>query len=630
MKSLLTLGAVLFCAAAQAVIIDIGPWTPIYEGVELAAGQQIPEVAGEFRHQVRCLRVDLWNTNVVFFTTPHCTNNCAYETLSQSTSNFMEQYSLQVAVNGGFYASSSGSTDTAPGTPEDVFGLMISKGNVVSPADRSSHAASLLFTTNNQAIFLPNNYPGTNTTGIYTAISGNYNLLIGGTNVGIVNPSDRDPRTAYGLSEDRRYLFLMTIDGRQAGWSDGTDFYNTGEWLKRFGAYDGINVDGGGSTTMDMANCQGRTISLNRSSYVAGYGRERVIGHNFGIYTKPLATDIKDLSITPGSTTALLTWRTDVPATTQVEYGSTLSYGSTNIGDGRLVRNHVATLTGLAQGSNYFFRVVSVVGEQELAEACGFTTLKALTSTQHFGITKSWTYTTNNLDGTNWKARDYEDNSWIGQGAGLLWVQETNNLVSPKNTQMPPLVGPTIPRTYYFRTHFGFSGTVNGVSLIFSNYVDDGAVFYLNGAEIYRLRMPSPPTVILNSTAASSTPCVGTAQQGDAAMQCPDIFTTSGNLLTNLVQGDNVIAVEVHNQGSGFDIVFGSALFQNSPAVIPPQLNVLSEAGTTTLFWNGQGFTLQECSDLTPPPNWSDVAGPVSQSPYTATNSSTVFYRLRN
>src|SRR6185436_8154115 len=107
------------------------------------------------------------------------------------------------------------------------------------------------------------------------------------------------------------------------------------------------------------------------------------------------------------------------------------------------------------------------------------------------------------------------------------------------------------PRTYYFRTRFNFTGSTAGASLLFSNYVDDGAVFYLNGAEIYRLRVPAAPAAIAYSTAANASPCAGTAQAGDAASTCPDVFVISGNLLTNLVQGENVLGVEVHNTSAG-------------------------------------------------------------------------------
>ena len=51
--------------------------------------------------------------------------------------------------------------------------------------------------------------------------------------------------------------------------------------------------------------------------------------------------------------------------------------------------------------------------------------------------------------------------------------------------------------TYYFRTHFSFTNRLSGAALLFTDYIDDGAVFYLNGAELYRLRMPAAPTPIL-------------------------------------------------------------------------------------------------------------------------------------
>ena len=47
-----------------------------------------------------------------------------------------------------------------------------------------------------------------------------------------------------------------------------------------------------------------------------------------------------------------------------------------------------------------------------------------------------------------------------------------------------------VMHTYYFRRHFNFIGNRADASLAFSAYVDDGLVMYLNGSEIYRLRMP--------------------------------------------------------------------------------------------------------------------------------------------
>lgn len=625
------------CGWAQAATVTIGPWTPLFKGVELASGWQQAQLAGEIEQRVLCLRVDLTDPDIELFTTPKCTNCGSYETLAQNTSHFLQQYGLQVAINGAFYASASGPGDVPLGTPEDVYGLAISRGTLVSPNQTTPVSpqgyilAVLMFRTNNQAVFIPSNNPPASIEGIYTAIAGNRALVVGGTNRMVPTPNDLDPRTALGVSADRRYLYLLAIDGRQPGWSDGADYYDTAEWLKRFGASDGINVDGGGSTTMVMADCVGGAIRLNRPSFVAAYGRERIIGHNFGVYAKPLPNPLKALTITPGSTTALITWFTDMPATTQVEYGLSTNYGAATPLDSRLLRRHVATLTGLSQGSNYYFRARSTAGGQEWTYACQFRTLSALVTTQLFGLTQRWRYTTNNLDGVNWKAPAYNDAGWLGEGPGLLYVENSAS-VSPKNTPLPPPYGQTISRTYYFRTRFNFTGSVAGALLTFSNYVDDGAVFYLNGIEVYRLRMPAAPTPITYSTAATGVPCAGTAQAGDALPSCPDVFTLSGSVLTNLVQGENVLAVEVHNYGTltSGDIVFGMALLLHRPVITPPRLDLWLEDGHGTLFWNGEGFILQQSTNPTGPGSWSDVPGPVTRSPYAITNPGTMFYRLRN
>src|SRR5262249_15931622 len=105
----------------------------------------------------------------------------------------------------------------------------------------------------------------------------------------------------------------------------------------------------------------------------------------------------------------------------------------------------------------------------------------------------------------------------------------------------------------------------------------------------------------------------------------------------NLVQGMNIVAVEVHNVSGGAttqDILFGSALFVDRPGGVVPNLFISAEAGTSTLYWNGEGFTLQQSTDLSSTNNWADVPGPVMQSPYTtaftSTNAETAYFRLRN
>ncbi|MEW6126617.1 MAG: phosphodiester glycosidase family protein [Acidobacteriota bacterium] len=61
--------------------------------------------------------------------------------------------------------------------------------------------------------------------------------------------TDRHPRTAIAKLKDGR-LLLMTVDGRQPGYSAGMGLRQLAEILLEFGAIEAINLDGGGSTTM--------------------------------------------------------------------------------------------------------------------------------------------------------------------------------------------------------------------------------------------------------------------------------------------------------------------------------------------------------------------------------------------
>src|SRR5438445_9402396 len=91
---------------------------------------------------------------------------------------------------------------------------------------------------------------------------------------------------------------------------------------------------------------------------------------------------------------------------------------------------------------------------------------------------------------------------------------------------------------------------MSGFQLVATNYLDDGAVYYLNGIEVGRLRITANPVVY--STLATNQPAEGKAE----------VLTFSTN---SLVAGDNVMAVEVHQTsccgaGTSSDDVFGMSL----------------------------------------------------------------------
>jgi glucose/arabinose dehydrogenase/PKD repeat protein len=71
----------------------------------------------------------------------------------------------------------------------------------------------------------------------------------------------------------------------------------------------------------------------------------------------------------PGRVT--ITWRTDVPADSQVQYGLSTSYGGSTALDRTPVTSHSVTITGLARKTQYFFQVLSRDATGNLSSATG-------------------------------------------------------------------------------------------------------------------------------------------------------------------------------------------------------------------------------------------------------------------
>lgn len=78
----------------------------------------------------------------------------------------------------------------------------------------------------------------------------------------------------------------MVVDGRQPGWSDGVTRSEAGYWLSLFGAHNGMNLDGGGSSTYVLRNSAGSSVVQNHPSD----GSPRPVGANIGVFAPPLPT----------------------------------------------------------------------------------------------------------------------------------------------------------------------------------------------------------------------------------------------------------------------------------------------------------------------------------------------------
>ena len=341
---------------------------------------------------------------------------------------------------------------------------------------------------------------------------------------------------------------------------------------------------------------------------------------------------ITEVAVEAADTTANITWTTAAPATGMVEFGQNEGLGHFSATNQHLSIKHVATLAGLKPESACEFQIESISGSLRHHYAGAFSTLPAPVGgspARLVELTNVWKYTASNLDEVKgWTAPDFDDSAWL-EGPGLLWVDTrpagTRPALPSKNTEMPSNPATRLPfSAYYFRTHFQFAGNPSGATLTFTNYIDDGAVFYLNGVEIQRNNLPAAPAAITNSALASSYNCAGDAT-------CAVVFTLAGHLLASLMAGDNLLAVEVHNYSANSpDISFGSALTATNPGIMTPELKFLREGESVVLYWIGDAFRLQRADQLgSKPEDWADLPDPAGVSTYFIDAGAPGFYRLR-
>jgi len=183
-------------------------------------------------------------------------------------------------------------------------------------------------------------------------------------------------------------------------------------------------------------------------------------------------------------------------------------------------------------------------------KATGSTTLVSLDGTV-------WRYSDDGTDwGTDWLAFDFDDilYGW-SSGPGLF------GFGVPAGTY--PTLATTLAsgrNTYYLRVPFTWDYDSLGIALVANLYLSDGAVLYLNGAEVKRVRMP-------DGEIGYGTPATG----GPAAPGQAEFFTVPAS---GLVTGANVLEAEVHQAaGTPTELAFGlklEAIDSLPPAIEDP------------------------------------------------------------
>lgn len=146
--------------------------------------------------------------------------------------------------------------------------LVISDGDII--ADKKKNTPAFVYTKDNK-VEIRVVKPGEDRNNFKIALAG-FSIILRKGNVSI-KYKDYHPRTCYGISQDGRYLYLMTVDGRQKFISEGASVVECAEFMRYFGAYNAINMDGGGSTTLVNWNSKEKEPQILSHQFMGGERR---------------------------------------------------------------------------------------------------------------------------------------------------------------------------------------------------------------------------------------------------------------------------------------------------------------------------------------------------------------------
>ena len=94
----------------------------------------------------------------------------------------------------------------------------------------------------------------------------------------------KNPLIAIGFDAKKKYIFILAIEGRMKGVSEGVDAMEMARAMRFFGASDAVLMDGGGSTTLLVVDEKTRGVKK-----LTRHGRrdpERTVALNLAFYLK--------------------------------------------------------------------------------------------------------------------------------------------------------------------------------------------------------------------------------------------------------------------------------------------------------------------------------------------------------
>ena len=224
--------------------------------------------------------IDLTAPGIAFRVTESNGPDVLMDTNRETTRQFVERTGAQVGINANFYSPSGDSY--GKGDPATVSGLAASNGatyHAWSPA-----WAAVNIGADNSVSFLDAD-PGVSA---YNAVAGSLRLVRDGVALAGINDPIPDAHSALAI-DARGHLLLLTVDGRNLSHSLGLTLNEFAALLAGpLNARQAINLDGGGSSTLVLADGSPRVVNVPVG--IGGVpGSERFVANSLAVFARPRA-----------------------------------------------------------------------------------------------------------------------------------------------------------------------------------------------------------------------------------------------------------------------------------------------------------------------------------------------------
>jgi Domain of unknown function (DUF2341)/Putative peptidoglycan binding domain/Purple acid Phosphatase, N-terminal domain len=168
------------------------------------------------------------------------------------------------------------------------------------------------------------------------------------------------------------YYQLSNDDGNTWYW------YNGSVWAVATSSYP--EADTAIVINNNIASFPTGSGQLLFQSYLHSDGTQQVQLSSVTVTFNPVAPVISSVSTSTTASTAIITWTTDQPSDSQVNYGNNVPYTVSSTYNASYVTSHSVTLTGLNPSTTYHFQVVSSDGTLATSTDQTFTTAVTATS----------------------------------------------------------------------------------------------------------------------------------------------------------------------------------------------------------------------------------------------------------